>query len=241
MRIENLLMTKATWAIGAMNSDNRHQWVADKISKIPDGESILDAGAGEMPFLKYCSHLKYSSQDFCQYDGVGNSKGLQTCSFQTSKIDIVSDITNIPVPDNFFDNVLCTEVLEHTRDPVSVVKELIRVLKPSGRLIITTPFCSLTHFAPYHFYSGFNKYFFQSFSDCLQIEELSANGNFYEFLAQEINRLSFIANRYDKVKINFWGRLLSVAFLRLLSKCNKSNHSSELLCFGFHLYALKNG
>ena len=38
-----------------------------------------------------------------------------------------------------FDCVICTEVLEHTRDPAAVLAEIARVLKPSGRAVITVP------------------------------------------------------------------------------------------------------
>ena len=69
----------------------------------PAGKRLLDAGAGECKYKPFCTHLKYVSQDFCQYTGEGNSKGLQMGKWDTSHIDIVSDITNIPEPDASFD------------------------------------------------------------------------------------------------------------------------------------------
>jgi len=39
-----------------------------------------------------------------------------------------------------FDIIVCTEVLEHTLDPFSAVKEIYRLLKPGGILILSVPF-----------------------------------------------------------------------------------------------------
>jgi 2-polyprenyl-3-methyl-5-hydroxy-6-metoxy-1,4-benzoquinol methylase len=45
-----------------------------------------------------------------------------------------------PYNDNFFDLVICSEVLEHLpKSPIPAVKEMYRVAKPGGHLLITTP------------------------------------------------------------------------------------------------------
>jgi len=50
------------------------------------------------------------------------------------------DVTNpLPFPDNHFDHVFSIEGLEHFENPWTFVRELCRVLKPGGRLVITTP------------------------------------------------------------------------------------------------------
>lgn len=147
--------------IGDDNESSRINWLENVLKGIPAGLKILDAGAGECQFKKFCGHLNYVSQDFAKYDGSGNKEGLQTNGWDNTKLDIVSDITNIPVGDSSFDVVMCTEVFEHLKNPILALKEFYRILKKGGTLIITAPFNSLTHFAPYHFYSGFNKYFYQ--------------------------------------------------------------------------------
>lgn len=45
----------------------------------------------------------------------------------------------LPYQDAQFDCVYCTEVIEHTIDPQVVIKEMLRVLKPRGVLIVTVP------------------------------------------------------------------------------------------------------
>lgn len=45
----------------------------------------------------------------------------------------------IPVEDNTFDLILCNEVLEHVTDDRETVEEMLRVLKPGGRMVIFVP------------------------------------------------------------------------------------------------------
>ena len=142
---------------GATNLPNRQSWIKNSLENLPVGSSILDAGAGEQQYKKYCSKLKYVSQDFNQYEGIGDKKGLQTGVWDISKIDIVSDIVNIPIKDETYDAILCSEVIEHIPDPIAALNELHRLLKPGGELILTAPFISWTHFAPYHYCTGFSK------------------------------------------------------------------------------------
>jgi SAM-dependent methyltransferase len=47
--------------------------------------------------------------------------------------------------DESFDAVLCIEVVEHVADPFAATRELRRVLRPGGRLLLTTPFLSQYH------------------------------------------------------------------------------------------------
>ena len=64
----------------------------------------------------------------------------------------VCDLTQIPVGDDQFDAVVCNQVLEHVRDPVAVLREIRRVLRPSGRLIYSAPLFYEEHQQPYDFY-----------------------------------------------------------------------------------------
>jgi len=144
-----------------LNMKNRDIWLEKALKEVLVGSRILDAGAGELRYKKFCDHLKYVSQDFAQYNGEGDSKGLQTGTWDQTKLDIISDITEIPEPDGSFDAIMCIEVFEHLPDPALAMKEFARLLKSGGQLIITAPFCSLTHFAPYHFGTGYNTYYYE--------------------------------------------------------------------------------
>lgn len=45
----------------------------------------------------------------------------------------------LPFPEGAFDVVVCTEVLEHTPDPAAVIRELVRVAGPAGRVVVSIP------------------------------------------------------------------------------------------------------
>jgi ubiquinone/menaquinone biosynthesis C-methylase UbiE len=228
--------------IGTENKKKREAWLEKKLKNIPPDNTILDAGAGELQYKKYCSHLKYVSQDFAQYNGKGNNIGLQTKEWDNSQLDIVSDIINIPLPNNSFDAIMCIEVLEHIPEPAKAIMELSRLLKIGGKLIITAPFCSMTHFAPYHYATGFNKYFYEKIlnENGLKPIEIVQSGNYFEFMAQEIIRLPSISNKYSHIKANNFEKLIFQMMLNILNKYYKKDEgSSELLCFGYHVFAEK--
>jgi SAM-dependent methyltransferase len=54
--------------------------------------------------------------------------------------DVKGDLLALPFPDASLDGVVLTEVLEHCTDPVGAVRQVRRVLKPGGLLLVTSPF-----------------------------------------------------------------------------------------------------
>jgi ubiquinone/menaquinone biosynthesis C-methylase UbiE len=228
--------------IGLHNKSSREKWLKKTLAEVPANQTILDAGAGELKYKSYCEHLKYVSQDFAQYDGKGDGIGIQTSSWDNSKIDLVSDIASIPVDDASFDNILCSEVFEHIPHPVEALSEFSRILKPGGRLILTAPFCSLTHFAPYHFYTGFNSYFYKKWMTDFNFEiiEMTENGNYYEYLSQEVLYSNEVAQNYSKLKMGIKEKIAQRILLTFYKKASSQDSGSkEILSFGFHIVAIK--
>ncbi len=223
------------------NEEYRDKWLSQKLATIPSGHRILDAGAGELKNRKHCLHLKYVSQDFCQYEGDRNGKGLHPGIWDTSKIDIVCDITSIPEPNEAFDAILCSEVLEHVPDPVKAISEFARLLKPNGVLILTAPFASHVHLAPYHFCSGFSQYWYEHHFAAMgfSIEELVPNGDWFDFFYQEIARFSYVAKKYKEKlwPLAFFLSFAGVVFFKLRGQ--KSPVAHDLCCLGWHCFARK--
>jgi SAM-dependent methyltransferase len=59
--------------------------------------------------------------------------------------DRQGDLCAMPFPEAAFDGIVLTEVLEHCVDPFAAMREVMRVLKPGGLLLVTSPFCWPTH------------------------------------------------------------------------------------------------
>lgn len=238
------ILGSATDAVGSRNQASRDEWLQRTLSGIPPGHRILDAGAGELRNAPWCAHLEYVSQDFAKYDGSGDGRGMQLKDWSQPPPDIVSDIASIPMRDGSFDAVVCTEVLEHVPDPVAALRELARVLKPGGKLVLTAPFCALSHFSPYFFHTGFSRYFYEHWLSRLDfsIDEISFNGNYFEYLAQEVGRLPETGQRYAGVAPGAAEELAIYSMLSVLSRMSQSDDgSSDLLCFGLHVAARKRG
>jgi SAM-dependent methyltransferase len=228
--------------VGTENESTRVEWLEKTLAAIPAGSRILDAGAGECQFSRFCDHLTYVSQDFAQYDGRGDSGALQMGSWCQDGLDIVGDITEIPEEDASFDAIMCVEVLEHLPDPLAAIREFSRLLRPGGTLVLTAPFCSLTHFSPFHFASGFNCYFYEHHLPIqgFKIVEVEANGNYFEYLAQEVRRLCSIGDRYSDARPTWIERHALRAVMGMLARFSaRDRKSEELLCFGYHVLATK--
>ena len=222
------------------NDSSRQAWLKRAIAALPAGARILDAGAGELRNRVHCGHLEYVSQDFCQYAGGGAvDDGLQVASWNTSGVDIVSDIAAIPVPDASFDAVLCTEVLEHVPEPTRAIDEFSRILKGGGRLILTAPFSSNVHMAPYHFSTGFSKYWYEHHLPRrgFLIQELIPNGDWFTLLRQELTRLGYMERRCRSRSwpLGYLLGLAGVCYFRLRSPRTDSGTA----CFGWHCVATK--
>ena len=105
---------------------------------------VLDAGCGMGRHLRFLA--KYPGLKIV---GIDKNTGalrealtsLENMPDALSKDYLVSeaDIHRLPFADTSFDCVICSEVLEHIPDHEAAVKELIRILKPEGTLVLSVP------------------------------------------------------------------------------------------------------
>jgi len=144
-------------------------------SQIKKTDRILDAGAGPCPYKTYFSHACYESTDIEEiYDAKAEYRHTFICN-----------LDKIPQPNNFYDAVLSTQVLEHVENPQKVIKEFYRILKPEGKLFITVPLTEGVHGSPSHFFN-FTKYGLKSLflNAGFQIQFVKPRGGIFHMLGK---------------------------------------------------------
>jgi SAM-dependent methyltransferase/glycosyltransferase involved in cell wall biosynthesis len=118
--------------------DQFHSSTVDPMfCEIPEGSKVLDVGCNSGAFLE---HLKNKKCDAIGVDvsetalEIARAKGLNVLN---------ADAENLPFGDAEFDVVILREVLVHVHDRVKALKEIRRVLKPSGFLLGSSPHSNL--------------------------------------------------------------------------------------------------
>jgi SAM-dependent methyltransferase len=101
----------------------------------------LDIGCGSKPYAKLFNTEKY----------IGIDIEVSGHNHKDSPVDIFYDGITIPFKDNYFDSIVCFEVLEHVFNPEGFLKEANRVLKPGGSAVFTVPFLWDEHEQPYDY------------------------------------------------------------------------------------------
>ena len=105
--------------------------------------SVVDVGCGDSPF----KHLLGSNTT---YTGLDYN---QSSEFNYKRTDVVYfDGTKFPFPNESFDYVLCTEVLEHIPEPGIFIDEVHRILKSDGKALFTVPWSARYHYIPNDYY-----------------------------------------------------------------------------------------
>lgn len=185
------------------NPKIRDDFVSEIASNLPNGTRVIDISSGNKPYKNLFLHCEYISHEFDgnksifddfrnEYDGSNKYH------------DIYSPIDNIPVSDEYFDFIICTEVFEHIPEPIKAMKEFVRICKPNGKILITAPFTSGVHQQPYHFYSGFSPFFYNYLKDIfnLKIINFKSQGNNYLLNSQEIYRALNDSKSIDIIENN---------------------------------------
>jgi len=129
------------------------------------------------------------------------------------KPDIVGDIHRMEMFQNDeFNCILCTEVLEHCIEPQKAVEEMMRVLKPGGRLILSTRFLFPLHDTP-HDYFRFTKYGLQYLFRKYFIEKIQEEALTMETVGILFQRIAF----QSKMRSELWNLL----FFLMAELCGK--------------------
>lgn len=197
---------------GQDSLDKKEKWVQQFLRDLPSAARLLDVGAGTQKYRQYASHINYVSQDSCQYDGSAYTGVNEARNWDTSGIDIISDILEIPVDNNSFDAIICTDVLEHVPNAYDACKELRRIVRPGGHILITVPTQCDTHQAPYFFSGGYSQFFFQEIFQKDLVSVIYESG-YFETVDQKIGKGLSLLIRHFKSDRKILQIMLLIAYI----------------------------
>ncbi|MHC1740430.1 MAG: methyltransferase domain-containing protein [Anaerolineaceae bacterium] len=116
----------------------RSNWkfLNELVKAMPKNALILDVGAGHGDFADIFAGKNYYSLDIVPY----------------AEVDLVCDLgQTIPFMPDTFDAVVLMNVLEHVFENRGLIKNISKIIKPGGKVIITVPFLLKVHQAPFDF------------------------------------------------------------------------------------------
>ncbi len=151
---------KATRNTKELNRGTR--FTADILARVYEGAIkrhasgvLLDLGCGKVPL--YQIYRDYVSDNICV--------DWESTSHKSPFLDHSFDLNHgISLPSETFDTILATDVLEHVSNPDLLWREMARVLKPRGKIILGVPFLYWIHEEPHDYYR-FTKYRLQMFCE----------------------------------------------------------------------------
>jgi SAM-dependent methyltransferase len=143
---------------------------------------MMDFGCGSKPYRIAFNVTEYIGVD---YENPGHPH-------TNEQIDVFYDGKSIPFPDGHFDSILCSEVFEHIFNLKEILRELYRVLKPGGKMLITCPFVWNEHEVP-HDFARYTRFALESMINetGFKIVEFHKAGNFITTIFQLITLYFF--------------------------------------------------
>jgi SAM-dependent methyltransferase len=153
--------------------------------------------------------------------------------------NIMGDVHHIPLKNNSVDCIICTELLEHIEFPESVIKELSRILKRSGKIIISVPFNTNIHADPYDFQRLTGYKLRRILENDFEIKIIKKQGLYFTVLGDMIKRAAININ--SGLRYLFYSLIPILDLLVKLDNSGFVKNSKYLSSFttGFFVVAVK--
>lgn len=121
----------------------RAELIADFING-HGNEHVLDIGCGEGVQLEVLEN-----RGFHKLIGIDIALLRVKRAYKRAPIsaNAAGSAITLPFPKNYFDVVVCSEVIEHLPDVNAALSEMRRVVKPGGRIILSTPYDENIHYS----------------------------------------------------------------------------------------------
>lgn len=119
-------------ASGGSSSDAIYRMIANELRSVEHGPSLLDVGCGKGNLWQYLKpqFRSYTGADVVFYDGFPAEGRF---------VQFDADAGRLPLPDEVADVVVAAETIEHVENPRAFMRELIRLARPGGAVVVTTP------------------------------------------------------------------------------------------------------
>lgn len=155
---------------------------------------LLDVGCGNKPYRTILNCEKHVGVD------------VASSPHDNAHFDYTYDGLTLGFDEATFDSVMCTEVLEHCKDPRRLMREISRVLRPGGHALVTVPFFIHHHEEP-HDFQRFTRYGMEELAAQagLTVVWLKPRGGVYStFIAALYLALSQTLSRRPFIDLLLW-------------------------------------